>query len=93
VLCLRFEDLILNRRQALLRILDYLQERGFERRVSQVQALTALEQAIVPRRSGTFRKAQPGNWREYFSEANKAAFKTVAGDILIQLGYEKDHNW
>lgn len=93
VLCLRFEDLILNRRQALRQILDYLQERGFERRVSEERALTALEQAIVPRRSGTFRKAQPGNWREYFSEANKTAFKNIAGDILIQLGYEKDNEW
>ncbi|PWH16910.1 MAG: hypothetical protein DDG59_08710 [Anaerolineae bacterium] len=93
VLCLRFEELILNRRAALLRILDYLHERGFEQRVEQEQALIVLEQAIVPKRSGTFRKAQPGNWREYFSEANKAAFKAVAGDLLIRLGYEKDHNW
>lgn len=93
VLCLRFEDLILNRQQALNRILDYLCERGFELRVAREQALRALEEAIVPKRSGTFRKAQPGNWREYFTEANKAAFKTAAGDILIRLGYEKDQNW
>ncbi len=93
VLCVRFEDLILNRRQALSRILAYLEERRFECRVPKERALTALEQAIVPRRSGTFRKAQPGNWREYFSEANKIAFKNVAGDLLIRLGYEKDQDW
>ncbi|MCX8063363.1 MAG: sulfotransferase domain-containing protein [Anaerolineales bacterium] len=93
ILCLRFEDLILNRRQALNRILDYLGERGFELRVTLEQAILALEEAIVPKRSGTFRKAQPGNWREYFSEANKKAFKNVAGDLLIRLGYEKDNNW
>lgn len=93
VLCLRFEDLILNRQQALGRLLDYLGERGVELRVSREQACRALEAAIVPKKSGTFRKAQPGNWREYFSEANKEAFKSVAGDILICLGYEKDHHW
>lgn len=93
VLSLRFEDLILNRQQALNRILDYLCERGVELHVSREQACRALEEAIVPKRSGTFRKAQPGNWREYFSEANKEAFKSVAGDILIRLGYEKDTHW
>ncbi len=93
VLCLRFEDLILNRRQALQRFLEYLGERGFELRLPLEQAITALEEAIAPKKSGTFRRAQPGNWREYFTELNKNAFKAVAGDILIQLGYEKDHNW
>ena len=52
-----------------------------------------LEQAIAPKKSGTFRKGQPGNWREHFSEANKAFFKENAGDLLIRLGYEKDHDW
>jgi len=93
VLCVRFEDLILNRQKAFRAILDYLQERGFELRVPQHQAFKVLEEAIVPKRSGTYRKAQPGNWREYFTEANKEAFKAVAGDLLIRLGYEKDNNW
>jgi len=93
VLCLRFEDLILDRSAALSRILDYLVQRGFVPRQPRQQELAILEQAIAPKKSGTFRKGQPGNWREHFTEANKAVFKQQAGDLLIRLGYEQDHNW
>ena len=93
VLSLRFEDLILEREVALGRILDYLEGRGFTPRASRSQAVAALAQAVVPRKSGTFRKGKPGNWREYFTEANKAQFKQAAGDLLIDLGYEQDDCW
>ena len=93
VLCLRFEDLILDRATALGHLLDYLVERGFVPRLPRQQELAILEQAIAPKKSGTFRKGQPGSWREHFTEANKAVFKQQAGDLLIRLGYEKDHDW
>lgn len=93
VLSLRFEDLILNRRQALERILDYLEARGSVLQLSHDEAVSLLEKSIQPKRSGTFRRAQPGNWKEYFTETNKAFFKERAGDILIHLGYEKDMDW
>lgn len=93
VLCLRFEDLILDRTAALGRILDYLAQRGFTPRLPREREIAILEQAIAPKKSGTFRKGQPGNWREHFTEANKAFFKQQAGDLLIRLGYEKDYNW
>jgi len=93
VLCLRFEDLILNREAAFERLLDYLEQRGYRPRVGRQQAIQALNQAVAPKKSGTYRKAQPGNWREYFSEANKLSFKQQTGDLLIRLGYETDSNW
>jgi hypothetical protein len=93
VLSLRFEDLILEREAALGRILDYLEGRGFSPRVSRSQAVAALAGAVAPRRSGTFRKGSPGNWREHFTEANKAEFKQAAGDLLVDLGYERDDRW
>jgi sulfotransferase 6B1 len=93
VLCLRFEDLILDRTVSLERILDYLVQRGFVPHLPRQQEIAILEQAIDPKKSGTFRKGQPGNWREHFTEANKAFFKQQAGDLLIRLGYEKDHDW
>lgn len=39
------------------------------------------------------RKGIAGDWRNYFSKKNVLAFKSVAGDALIALGYEKDWNW
>jgi hypothetical protein len=93
VLCLRFEDLILNRQAALGRIIDYLTTRGFVERMPRSQEVARLEEAIMPKKSGTFRKGQPGNWKEHFSEANKAFFKQQAGELLIHLGYENGHDW
>jgi len=93
VLCLRFEDLILDRPAALGRILDYLVQHGFTPRLPREQEIAILEQAIAPKKSGTFRKGQPGNWRQHFSEANKALFKEQAGDLLLRLGYETDNDW
>jgi hypothetical protein len=93
VLCLRFEDLILNRDAALGLLLDYLERRGFRPEISPSQAIQVLADAIAPHKSGTFRKGKPGNWREHFTEANKALFKEKAGDLLIRLGYEEDNNW
>lgn len=93
VLCLRFEDLILNREAALGLLLDYLEKRGFKPKMERPLAIQVLANAVAPHKSGTFRKGKPGNWREHFTEANKALFKEKAGDLLIRLGYEKDHNW
>jgi hypothetical protein len=93
VLCLRFEDLILDRQDALSRLLDYLESRGAAFQGARAQAIETLSQAIAPKKSGTFRKGQPGNWREHFSQANKAFFKESAGDLLIRLGYETHNDW
>lgn len=93
VLCLRFEDLILEREVALRHLLNYLSKRGFTPRISSQEAVETLKRAIVPRKSGTFRKGLPGNWCVHFTEANKALFKQVTGDLLVRLGYEQDYNW
>jgi len=93
VLCLRFEDLIMERGAALGRLLDYLHERGFTPQASREEAIEVLGQAIAPKKSGTFRKGKPGNWQEHFTEANKRVFQQAAGDLLTTLGYEQDDNW
>jgi len=43
--------------------------------------------------TSTFRKGIIGNWRNHLSEENKRAFKEVAGQMLIDLGYEQDCEW
>ncbi len=93
VLCLRFEDLILNRDETLGQILDYLSTRGFTPKVSRSEAISVLKQSIEPKKSGTFRKGQPGGWKEIFTTDNIKNFKQVTGDLLVRLGYEKDNNW
>lgn len=41
----------------------------------------------------TFREGQIGSWKKYFRTKDKENFKKVAGQLLIDLGYEKDLNW
>jgi sulfotransferase 6B1 len=92
VLALRFEDLIMDRRAALSRVLDHLATDGFDPQPRQ-QAIDALEAGLRPGASGTFRRGQTGDWRQHFTEANKQAFKSETGDLLKKLGYEKDAEW
>lgn len=93
VLCLRFEDLILEQSATFDQLLDYLSRCGFRPEVERSKAIGALQAAIAPQRSGTFRKGKPGNWQEHFTEGNKTFFKEQTGDLLVRLGYEKDDNW
>jgi sulfotransferase 6B1 len=93
VLSLKFEDLILDRQNTLGRILDYLSTFNLKLSTSQASAIAVLANHIAPRKSGTFRKGQPGNWRDHFTPANKALFNEVAGDLLLRLGYEESNDW
>ena len=93
VLSLRFEDLVLDRLATLGRILDHLAIRGFQPPASREKAITLLAAAITPRASGTFRRGQPGEWRQHFTDENKRVFKSATGNLLQRLGYETSSAW
>jgi sulfotransferase 6B1 len=93
VLSIRFEDLINDRRNTLGRILDFIAEKGYTPSIPREESIDILEKAIQPKKSGTFRKGQPGEWRTVFSPATKTLFKDTMGDVLLQLGYESGSDW
>lgn len=41
----------------------------------------------------TFRKGVIGDWQSHFSAEHKQVFKEIAGQLLIDLGYEQDLDW
>ncbi len=43
--------------------------------------------------SPTFRKGKIDSWRQEMQPKHIAAFKKVAGKLLVELGYENDLNW
>lgn len=94
-LVVRFEDLIgsagggSDRQQldSVRAIVNYLGVNLSEAEISQVA------QNIFFQRSTTFRKGQIGDWRNHFTEEHKQAFKEVAGDVSIDLGYETGFDW
>ena len=94
VLSIRFEDLILNREKTIEKILDYIESFDVEFSCTRPEAIEAIKKTIQPKKAGTFRKGQPGNWQEHFTPENKTRFKNIAGDLLTKLGYEEnDLEW
>jgi hypothetical protein len=93
VLPLRFEDFITAPRKTLARVLDFAIERGFAYQGERELAVDVLQAAIDPQRSPTFRSGKVGGWVQRFDSQNKTLFKEQAGELLIQLGYEKDLDW
>ena len=55
--------------------------------------LQKISQRVFTQKSRTFRKGQIGDWANSFTEEHRLAFKEVAGEQLIRLGYESDLNW
>jgi hypothetical protein len=92
VLAIHFEDLIEDRAHALTRIMEHFLARAPLQTPPKL-ILDALESAINPARSPTFRSGKTGEWKKYFTEEHKKLFKDTAGDLLIKLGYEKNNDW
>ena len=92
VMKVHFEDLIHDRLATLMHIMEHLLSR-VPLQVPRRLILESLESSINPWRSPTFRSGKTGEWKTYFTEEHKRIFKDVAGDLLIQLGYEKDMDW
>lgn len=45
------------------------------------------------KKSPTFRLGRKGSWKTTYKREHVQTFKEVAGDLLIELGYEKDFDW
>ena len=99
-LAVRFEDLVgergggseEKRLDTIRQILDHL---GIEMSSDEVASRFS-SLAMDPEESHTFRKGEKGrrgDWNKAFNADHKEAFKKVAGDILVELGYERDLNW
>lgn len=42
---------------------------------------------------GFFRQGGTGGWRSTWSTADRQTFAAIAGDLLVELGYEADDRW
>ncbi|OSM04340.1 sulfotransferase domain-containing protein [Magnetofaba australis] len=93
-----YESLVLNKEETVRDIARFLGIAPDAELLTQIQRDTAFEQPSATMSANKVannfkRKGQPGDWKNHFSERNKDLFKRVAGDFLIQLGYEKDYDW
>jgi hypothetical protein len=95
----RYEDLLTSPEEEIGRLLRFLGAAANEEAVKRCIELSSFERWSEGRERGEedtssfYRKGVAGDWREVFTERDKEAFKEVAGDVLIELGYERDNNW
>ena len=93
VFAVKFEDLVSpNRREALGKMIAFYGGRTAHEWDPEA-ILASIEANIDPRRSHTFREGGPGGWRHSFTPRHKEQTKAVAGQLLVDLGYEKDLTW
>lgn len=93
VMSVKFEDLVENQTYTLQNILTHFMDRVEQSRYPEQDWIQSIKMGIQPSQSPTYREGKTGGWRQKFSENSKDLFKEVAGDLLIQLGYEKDRDW
>jgi hypothetical protein len=56
-------------------------------------SLEHIANKVFYRKSSTFRKGVIGDWVNHMGVEHKAALKEVAGQLLIDMGYEADGDW
>jgi hypothetical protein len=78
VIDVRYEDLIEAPAPVVTRILEFLAIEGDPESLLSIMPVS---------------KARGGVWRNTFTAADRRVFASEAGDILIQLGYEKNYDW
>jgi len=79
-----------SRRKEIMNIANYLELPLTKEKLEYCSKNLLGSNPLYPMR---FRKGSSGDWKIYFKKEHRKAFDQVAGSILINEGYEKDHRW
>jgi hypothetical protein len=95
----KYEDLLERPEEEAKRLLEFLRADAGDEVVRKCVDSASFETWADGRKRGQedpssfFRKGVAGDWQNVFTERDKEIFKEEAGDLLIDLGYEKDRDW
>jgi hypothetical protein len=95
----RYEDLLQRPEEEVGKLLSFLGADASQELVRHCIESNSFEKWSEGRNRGQeesssfYRKGVAGDWRHVFTEQDKRIFKEIAGDLLIELGYEKDESW
>ncbi len=94
----RYEDLLEKPVEEARRLLTFLNVDRSEQTVKRCVKKAGFEQNTNRKQgqedsSSRSRKGVAGDWAEAFTEEDKRVFKEIAGDLLVELGYEEDGSW
>jgi hypothetical protein len=87
----RYEGLLERPAEELERLFEFLGADTSEEIVNRCVEANSFEDYTLGWRKR--RKGIAGDWNNVFTERDKEIFKEEAGELLVELGYEKDHNW
>jgi len=96
---LHYEDLLMKPLEETRRVLEFLSVDSSEETIWKCVDATSFERMSGGRSTGDedstsfYRKGVSGDWKGIFTKEDREVFKEEAGDLLIQLGYEKDNDW
>lgn len=94
----RYEDLLERPEEEFGRLFGFLGARADEKTVARCVKATSFERRTGRKRgqedagSGV-RKGIAGDWANVFTGRDKEIYKDIAGDLLVDLGYERDDRW
>ncbi len=98
----RYEDLLRRPEEEARQLFEFLGAESDEETVRRCAESASFETLAGGRKQGQeeeplartkYRKGIAGDWQNFFTDRERDIFKEVAGDLLIELGYEEDHDW
>lgn len=106
LICLRYEDLLADPVKEVGQVFQRLDIALSERLLEAIVVRNRFERLTIGRRfwqrgrgpgqedaASHFRKGIIGDWQNYFNAAHRSRFKELAGDWLVELGYETGVDW
>jgi hypothetical protein len=95
----RYEDLLQRPHEEVRRLFEFLGADASDEMVRSCVEAASFERLSKGRERGEedsssfFRKGIAGDWRNVFTEEDRRTFKEAAGEMLVELGYERDNDW
>src|ERR671917_127192 len=91
---IRYEDLLRDKPNTLRRVFEFLHARRGDGVIERCIRASKFERASNRRQgeedpNSFFRKGVAGDWRDVFTERDREIYGKLAGDLLIEMGYER----
>ena len=96
ILEVKYEELNRNPSDTMKQVIAFFDIRYDENiinRMSETQLKSSVDLKRMLKGGDTKRKGIVGDWKNHFDEKHKDYFKQIAGDLLIDLGYEDNKSW
>jgi sulfotransferase 6B1 len=92
-LAIRFEDLRSDQQSAIIEQMATFYSRKSNTALDVETCARAMAAHVAPHKSHTFRSGKKAGWQWEFTAEHRHRFAELAGNLLIQLGYEPNHDW